>query len=120
MRSRLGRPAANELEQGVGAQIVRVVLVVVAASHLKDALLEERDQRMTHPPAAPLRYMASQAFAQAELFVGLGQPQQAAIAGDSAAVESSLECKARWGVEAHRRGNCGTILHVGSLLCSMV
>ena len=79
IRPALGHRPAQELEQGVFAQGVRVVLVLVAASYLKDALLDESFQRMAPFALPPLRHVLGYPLAQRELGVCSSQPHEPAI-----------------------------------------
>ena len=53
-------------------------MVLVAAGYLKDALLEERYERVAHLPCAPLRHVLGYLFAQAKLGIDLRQPGEPA------------------------------------------
>ncbi len=77
----LGQRAARHLQQGIFPQGVRVVLVLVAAGYLQDALPDERDERMASPPISPLGYAFGDGLAQAHLGVHLREPQEPAIGG---------------------------------------
>ena len=66
---------------------------------------------MPHRLAAPLGDVLGYAFAQPELPVGLGQPEQARIGGDAPAVEGGLKLE-RGGFKTE--GGCGRIGHEGA------
>ena len=82
-------------------------MVLVAAGYLKDALLEERYERVAHLPCAPLRHVLGYLFAQAKLGIYSAEPSEPAVAGELTAVEGDLEREVRWSLKAGRW--CGTI-----------
>jgi len=49
-----GETAADQFQQGVGAQGIAVVLILVAAGNLKDALADERLQRVLNGTGSPV------------------------------------------------------------------
>jgi hypothetical protein len=65
-------------------------LILVAASYLKDALPDERPQRVPDLAFAPLRHVFCHGLAQAELFVDLGQPSEPTVTGQTATVEGNI------------------------------
>ena len=77
--SALGQRAAHHLQQGIFPKGVRVVLVLVAARYLKDALANERDERMASSPVSPLLNALGDSLAQAQLFIHLCQPEKPAV-----------------------------------------
>jgi hypothetical protein len=107
--TRLGQRSAHELEQRIGAKGIRVVLVLVTARYLEDALLEECHQGVVSFPLSPLRHVLGHGFAQAELFVGLSQPGEPTVARQFATVEGDLQREGRSGLKAQLA--CGTIFH---------
>ncbi len=73
--------AADQFQQGVGAQGIAVVLILVAAGNLKDALADERLQRVLHRSGSPVGQVCGECVAEPEGGIGLGEPHQAAVAG---------------------------------------
>src|SRR5215210_124109 len=108
----LRQPAACQLQKRIGAQRVGVVLVLVARGYLQDALLDERHQRVTCLPAAPLRHMLGDLLAQSELLIYLRKPGEPAVGGYAPTVEGGFESERGGGFKAHP--GCGRILHEGA------
>ena len=109
-----GQAPADQLEQGIAPQGVGVVLVGVAAGDLEDALAHEGLQRVLPAAAAPLGEAGGEGRAQAERRLRLGQPGQAAVAGEPPAVERGHQGHRGRGSEGVAR--CGRISNHGSLL----
>jgi hypothetical protein len=97
--STLGQRTAHQLEQGVFAKGVRVVLVLVTARYLEDALLEERHQGVVSFPLSPFWDVLGHGLAQAEFFVYFGEPEQPAIGGEPPTVEGGLKREGRRGLK---------------------
>ena len=110
----LGQAATDELEQGVMAQGIGVVLILIATGDLEDALADEGLQGMLAGATAPLGNEGGDQRAQAERGVRFGQPGQAAIGREATAIEGGLQGQCGRSGESIRR--CGTITQHGSLL----
>jgi hypothetical protein len=108
----LGQAAAGELEGGIGAQVVEVVGVRVAAGDRQDAGEQDLGQRV-HDPArvTPVGDHRGELVGDAEPAGGLSQQQNAAIQGQAAAVEGSCELLAPHGWNRERE--CVRIGHGG-------
>ena len=79
----LRRPADRQLEQRIGAQIVAVVGILVAAGDREHAEPQHRRQRVDHPVGgAPLPDAAGQRLGQAEPAFRRAQQHQPAVRGD--------------------------------------
>jgi hypothetical protein len=101
--------AAGELEQGVFAQGVRIVLVLVSARYLVDALANERSQPMAALPLSPFRHALGDGCAQPEFRIHLREPHEPAVGSDASSVERGFQSEGGFGLKTHRL--CGTIVH---------
>jgi hypothetical protein len=86
VRPARGQAPAGQLQQRVGAQAVRVVLVGVATGDLEQALAHQGRQAVAHGTPPPLRDPRRQGSPQPPSRIGLRQPQQPAIAGHGLAL----------------------------------
>jgi hypothetical protein len=75
----LRQGSAHQLQQRIGAQGARVVLILVAAGYLVDALLEQASQRVSPLSSAPLRDVLGHRFTHPELRIDLRYPKQSAV-----------------------------------------
>ena len=75
----LGQRAAHHLEQGIFAKGVRVVLILIAARYLKDALPNERAEGMASSPVSPFLNALGDGFTQAQLFIHPCQPEKTTV-----------------------------------------
>jgi len=91
IRVALGSPATDELEQRIDAQRVGIVLVLVAAGDAEDALACQRLDRMVDVGAPPLGDAGRQRAADADRLLGLGEPGQPAIGGQTTAIEGGFQ-----------------------------
>jgi hypothetical protein len=114
VRGTVRQAATHQLEQGVRAQRIGIVLVFVPTGDLKDALADEGVQRVLHGAAAPLRDEAGERGAQLQGGLGFGEPRQSAIGGQASAVEGRLQRTC--GRSGEGDGRCGRIGGHGSLL----
>lgn len=113
LASGLGQPAADVLEQRIGAQVVGIILVFVAAGDLVDPLRHERGEGMLAPPPAPVRNHRRQPGGQVGGGVSLGQPGQTAVTGQATPQEVDLE---RDRTERGKHGSgCGRLGLAGHL-----
>ena len=84
----LRRPADGQLEQGIGAQGVAVVGILIPAGDREHAETQHRRQRVDHRRrVAPVPDVARQRLGQAEPALSLAQQDQAAVRRDQAAHE---------------------------------
>ena len=82
------RPADSQLEQGIGAQGVAVVGVLIPAGDREHAEAEHRRQRVDHQRRVALvPDAAGQRLGQAEPAFRLAQQHQPAVRGDQPALE---------------------------------
>ncbi len=87
-----GQAPADQLEQGVGAERLGVVLVSVAAGDLVDALADKVDERMADATRRPpIGDAAGAGGTQVEGGISLRPPGQAAIAGQPARIKGCIE-----------------------------
>jgi hypothetical protein len=100
---------ADEPEQRIVAQRVGVILILVAAGDLIDALADEGGEGMRAGFASPLGNAGGDLGTDAGLRVGMGEPGQPAIGGERSAVEGGVEGEGGEGFE--REGGCGRIGH---------
>jgi len=105
----LGQRTAHHLEQRIFAKGVGVVLILVTARYLVDALLEQRHQGVASFPLSPLWDVLGHGLAQAEFFVYFGEPEQPAVGGEPPTVEGGLKREGRRGLKLQLV--CGTIFH---------
>ena len=100
----LGQASAGELEGGVGAQVVEVVGIFVAAGDRQDAGQHDLGQRM-HDPAriTPIRDRRGELLGDTEPPRGLGEQQDAAVRGQASAVEGGCELLAPHGWKRERQ-----------------
>jgi len=103
----LGSPAADEFEQGVGAERVGVVLILVAAGDAEDPLAGQRLDRMVDVGAPPLRDAGGQGAANADRFLGFGEPGQPPIRGQATTIEGGFQGESGGGGE--RIDGCGRL-----------
>ncbi len=75
----LRQRAARHLQQGVFAQGIRIVLVLVAARYLEDPLAHQRGQGVAPPPLSLLRHALGDGLAQTQLLVRLRKPKKPAV-----------------------------------------
>src|SRR5215210_9284263 len=108
----LGKRAAAEFEQRIFSKSVRVVLIVVSARYLKNALPNERGERVARFPRAPLGHTFGDGLAQAQLLVHPRQPEHSSIGGEPATVEGGFQSKGALRLKTHRL--CGTIINEGA------
>lgn len=107
----IGQLAADELEQGVRAEGIGVVLVLVAAGHLENTLPDQLLQAVARAAGvfAPIPEAVGEGGADTQLSINLAKPGQAPIGGETPTVEGSLKGKAcQLGEHVSR---CGTIGH---------
>src|SRR5919199_3251926 len=97
------------MPQGIG-----VILILVTTGDLEDALAHERVERVLAGARAPLRDVGGDQGAEAKGGVGLGEPGQATIGGEAAAIKGRLQGQRRWRKKSSARW--GRIRHCGSLL----
>ena len=84
----LRRPADGQLEQGIAAQRVAVVGILVPAGDREHAEAQHRRQHMDHPlRVAPLPDATRQRLGQAEPAFGRAQQHQPAVGRDRPALE---------------------------------
>ncbi len=93
---------ADQLEQRIVSQRVGVVLVLVAARDLQDALAQEHRQRMACWSTPPIADRPSEGRGQSQALVGAGEPDQSAVRGELTSVKS------------HFAGGCEKIGHEGA------
>ena len=99
----LRRPADRQLEQRIGAQIVAVVGILVAAGDREHAEPQHRRQRVDHPVGgAPLPDAAGQRLGQAEPAFRRAQQHQPAVRGDRPAGEIGGHLLALYGWQIER------------------
>lgn len=107
-----GRRPRTSFQERVLPQGVGVVLVLVAGGYLQDPLAYQRREGVPDGRPPPLRHVGGDLLAQAQLPVHLGEPEEAAVGGDAAAVEGGFEGERGGGFKAHAR--CGRIGHQGA------
>ncbi len=108
----LGQAATDQLQQRVGAQGVGVVLVLVAAGDLEDALADQCRQGVAHRAAPPLGNHRGEGGAQPDGQLRLLQPRQPAVGGQPPGVELDLQ-RQRGRTEKAIDG-CGRLRHAGA------
>jgi hypothetical protein len=90
---------ADELEQWIVAQGVSVVLVLVAAGDLQEALAQQERERMADRPTAPVADLLRQRDRHPEAVVGAGEPDEPAIGAELPGVERHRQRRGRQGGE---------------------
>ncbi|MDQ3493262.1 MAG: hypothetical protein M3452_08385 [Chloroflexota bacterium] len=106
--------ATDVLEQRVGAQRGCVILVLVPAGDLVDALGHQGPQVVPAATAAPVGDLRGQPLRQPHGGVSLGQPGQPAITGQASAQEVDLQGRRADGGKGD--GSCGRLRHTGHSL----
>jgi hypothetical protein len=109
---RLGQAAADQFQERIGAQHVRVVLILVAAGDLEDVLADQRLPAAAHRTPPPLRNRDGQGRAQPQGHLGLLQPGQPPIGGQAPAVETGFQ--RHGGNTAKAKDGCGRLAHAGA------
>ena len=107
VRVALGSPTTDQLEQGVDAQGVGVVLVLIAAGDAEDALAGQRLHGMVDVGAPPLRDASGQRPTDADRFLGLSEPGQPPVGGQATAIEGRFQREGGGGGE--RIEGCGRL-----------
>ena len=93
----------RQLEQGIGAQRVAVVGILVAAGDREHAEAQHRRQRVNHQRrVAPVPDATRQRLGQAEPALSLAQQDQAAVGRDQAALEIGRHLLASHGWQIER------------------
>jgi hypothetical protein len=75
----LWQDSAHQLQQRIGAQEIRIVLVLVNTSYLVDTLSEQREHRVSSSPLSPLRQMLAHRLTHSEFSIHLGQPGKSSV-----------------------------------------
>jgi hypothetical protein len=115
IRIALGAPATDQLEQGVRAQAVRVILILVAAGNLEDALADQSREGVVDVRPSPLGDTDSEGRADAQVLLRLGQPGQPTVRGETSPIKSGFQGEG--GGCGERVGGCGRLRRHGGLLC---
>ena len=89
-------PATDELEQGILAQRVGVVLIGVAAGDLEDPLADQLGERVTGLGPTPVRDEPGEGSTDPDGAFRLAQPGQAAIRGKPPCIEARFERETGW------------------------
>src|SRR5579884_1360925 len=87
--------AAHQLQEGIAAERLRIVLVLVATGDLEDPLPHQRLDGMGHRSMAPLRDVRSQGGTQTKGGIGFREPDQAAITGQLGTIEARVKAGGR-------------------------
>ena len=82
---------AHERKQRAVPQGIGVILVLVAAGNLQDALAQQERQAVPHGATAPLAQLLAQRLRLTQLVVGVCQPDQAATRGELSGVTADRE-----------------------------
>ena len=84
-------PATDQLQEGIMTQGGGIVLILVAAGDLEDALADQRLEGVVDRAAAPLRDVLSEGGAEAKRRIGLREPAETAVGGELGTVEGRGE-----------------------------
>jgi len=87
----------------------RVVLILIPAGDLVDALADERVEGMGAGLAPPVREMGGNLGTDARLGIGTSEPGQPAVRGEMTAIEGGFEGEGGEGFKGE--GGCGRISH---------
>jgi len=104
-----GQTATDQLEQGIGAQGIGIVLVLVTTGDLEDPLPDEGFQGMTDGAGSPVGQVGGEGGTQSKDGISFGQPDEPAIRGELGAVKARFDQQRMRG-ETGDRG-CGRLGH---------
>jgi hypothetical protein len=107
-----GQLPADQFEQWTGAQEIGIVLVLIAARDLEDALAHQGFPRVAHRPAAPLGNQGGEGRGQPQGDIRLCQPRQAAITAQATAIKTGFQRQRRGAGKA--KDGCGRLGHAGT------
>ena len=101
----VGQAAAGELEAGIGAQMIKIIGVLVAASDGEHAGAQNIGDAVRHEQwIARISNQTCQPISDPQTALGSGQQHDAAVRGEASAVKVSGDCLAAHGWKQERRG----------------